>query len=158
MRPLPSRSLLSLHPPSQSPPHRRLPRHPAAGTTRIPAEVLAEAMREARQIDGSTGAAVIDTVQQAAIAMEGDGSIDLERAGRGNAEMINAKLETMAKLGLQDRIEDILITLPSQCHLIRPIDTEAGIYVYLVIDSAKTTAALARLRLGEVEQTLKAAL
>ena len=46
---------------------------------------------------------------------------------------MQAKLRTMADLGLQQSIEDILITLDNQYHIIRPLVRQEGFFLYLVL-------------------------
>jgi hypothetical protein len=48
----------------------------------------------------------------------------------------------------------VLITLGAQYHLIRPLAGNDALFIYLVLDKAKSNLALARHKLGEVEATL----
>lgn len=80
--------------------------------------------------------------------------MDLDVAGAGNTEVVRAKMKTMKSLGLKDGIEDILITLGKQYHIIRPMTERAGVFIYLVLDKAKSSLALARIKTAEVEAGL----
>ena len=103
--------------------------------------------------DGAMCAAVVDHESGMMLGSVGSG-VDLEVAAAGNTEVMRAKAKTMRSLGLNDVIEDILITLGKQYHIIRPIATKAGIFMYLVLDKGKSNLALARRSCAEVESGL----
>jgi len=83
--------------------------------------------------------------------------LDLDVAAAGNTEVIRAKMRTMAALNLNDTIEDILITLSKQYHVIRLLKTadgSQGLFLYLVLDRAKSNLALARHQLKRIDTEL----
>ncbi|MDR2678018.1 MAG: hypothetical protein LBB51_01085, partial [Zoogloeaceae bacterium] len=80
---------------------------------------------------------------------------DIELAAAGNTEVVRAKLATMKSLKLDDVIEDILITLGKQYHVIRPIAKSKGVFLYAVLDKSKANLALARRKLQEVEESIE---
>ena len=111
---------------------------------------LAQSLEDLMQIDGAMAAAVVDSNSGMVLGKAG-GGLDLDVAGAGNTEVVRAKLKTMKSLGLKDSIEDMLITLGPQYHIIRPMTERAGVFVYLVLDKAKASLALARIKTAEVE-------
>ena len=56
--------------------------------------------------------------------------------------------------GISGAIQDILITLDDQIHLIRPLRRGDSMFMYLAIDKAKGNLALARHRLTKLEAEL----
>lgn len=104
-------------------------------------------------IDGALAAAVVDANSGMVLGKIG-GGVDLDIAGAGNTEVVRAKMKTMKALGLKDNIEDILITLGKQYHIIRPMAEKPGVFVYVVLDKAKSSLALARLKTADVESQL----
>jgi hypothetical protein len=105
------------------------------------------------RVDGAMCAALVDANSGMMLGSAGTG-LDLELASAGNTEVVRSKLKTMKSLGLNDTIEDILITLGKQYHIIRPVQAKAGIFVYLVLDKSRANLALARRAAADAEAGL----
>jgi hypothetical protein len=60
----------------------------------------------------------------------------------------------MKALNLNDQIEDMLITLGRQYHLIRPLSTNEALFIYVVLDKSKANLAMARHQLTQIEKDL----
>ena len=116
------------------------------------------ALKEAMTIEGALGVALVDWESGMSLGSLGGGKyLDLEVAAAGNTEVVRAKMRTMASLRINDTIEDILITLTKQYHLIRLLraaDTGQGLFLYLALDRAKSNLALARHGLKRIEGEL----
>jgi hypothetical protein len=116
------------------------------------------ALKEAMGIEGALGVALVDWDSGMPLGTLGGGKyLDLDLAAAGNTEVVRAKLRTMASLNLNDAIEDILITLGKQYHLIRLMANADGahnLFLYLVLDRSKANLALARHHLKRVENDL----
>ncbi|WP_199440931.1 hypothetical protein [Umezawaea beigongshangensis] len=116
-----------------------------------------EALRDAMTVEGAVGVSLVDYDSGMTLGAQGGNALlDLEAAGAGNTEVMRAKLRTIASLQLDDTIEDILITLQRQYHIIRPLsDVLVGrLFLYLVLDRGRANLALARHHLRRVEQKL----
>jgi hypothetical protein len=114
-------------------------------------------LKESMEIDGAVAVALVDYGSGMSLgALGGGGDLDLDVAAAGNTEVIRAKLRTMHALNLDDQIEDILITLGKQYHLIRLLQSTSGqgLFLYLVLDKNKANLAMARRRLGILEGAL----
>ena len=109
-------------------------------------------------VEGALGAAVVDYSSGMALGTLGGGKdLDLTVAAAGNTDVIRAKVRTMELLGLTGQIEDILITLESQYHLIRLVTGRSGngLFLYLVLDKSRSNLAMARHQLKRVEEQLE---
>lgn len=116
---------------------------------------LKETMEKLSTLDGYVGACVVDSNSGMMLGSNGGGNVvNLEVAAAGNTEVVRAKRRTMKSLGLTDDIEDILITLGKQYHLIRPLAAKDGLFIYLVLDRSKANLAMGRHLLTEAESGL----
>jgi uncharacterized 2Fe-2S/4Fe-4S cluster protein (DUF4445 family) len=115
------------------------------------------ALKEAMQIDGAIGVALVDYTSGMALGMLGSNKdLDLTVAAAGNTDVVRAKMRAMEMLKLNDEIEDILITLNHQYHLIRPIRSRngQGLFLYLALYKTRANLAMARHQLRKVEEDL----
>ena len=103
--------------------------------------------------DGAMAVALVDANSGMILGQIGSG-IDLELAAAGNTEVVRAKIRTIETLHLEDEIEDMLITLGRQYHIIRLSEKYEGVFIYYVLDKSKANLALARRKLQEVENSL----
>jgi hypothetical protein len=118
-----------------------------------------ETLQEALTLDGALGAALGDWKTGMCLGVAGtDTSIlpiaNLELAVAGNTNVIRAKMQVARSLQFTDRIEDILITLTTQYHLIRLTQAIDGLFFYLALDREKGNLALARIKLMQLEKQL----
>ena len=106
-----------------------------------------------RDIDGYVAAALADSESGMLLVADGD-AINLEVAAAGNTEVLRAKRKVANALKLNDTIEDVLISLTKQYHLIRPLESNQNLFLYVVLDRSKSNLAMARHELRSFEMTL----
>lgn len=112
-----------------------------------------DSLKELMSLDGAQCAAVVDYNSGMTLASSGS-VVDMELAAAGNTEVVRAKMKTIKALGLNESIDDILITLGKQYHIIRPSAKLDGIFVYYVLDNKRANLALARRKAADVESTM----
>lgn len=105
-------------------------------------------------VEGALAAAVVDYDNGMLMAGSAINKIDLEIAAASSTEVIRSKIKTMQMLELNDEIEDILITLGHQYHLIRPLKKLGSLFLYSVLDSNRANLALSRRALIDVEKQM----
>ena len=86
-----------------------------------------------------------------------DPSFDPNLASAYNLEVVKAKQNAPQILGLasKEKIEDILITLTNQIHII-DIAASGGYFIYLAVDSSKANLGLTRALLAKYKKDLAA--
>ncbi len=102
-------------------------------------------------ISGFIGACLVDTETGLMMASEGGENFDLETAGAANVEVVKAKMNAMKMLGLDESIDDILITLGSQFHLIRPLADTPSVFLYTALEKKTANLGMARVQVKKVE-------
>jgi hypothetical protein len=72
---------------------------------------------------------------------------DLAAASAYNSEMVKQKLKIMRALNLKTTLEDMLITLGDQIHVIKMVSTTT--FIYLCVDRSQSNLAIVRNVLGK---------
>jgi hypothetical protein len=99
--------------------------------------------RVANDIPGFIAASLVDLESGMTLgARTARGDFDLTAASAYNSEMVKQKLKIMKALNLRTTLEDMLITLGDQIHLIKLV-TPAS-FIYLAADRASTNLAIVR--------------
>jgi hypothetical protein len=111
-----------------------------------------ESIEKIMELDGAIGACIVDSSSGMVLGSVGNGQVNLEVAAAGNTEVVRAKRKSIKALDLKDGIEDILITLGKQYHVIRPLATNDALFIYAVLDKNRSNLALARHTLGQIDK------
>lgn len=94
-------------------------------------------------LNGFIAAAVVDLESGMTLATRSRRpEFDLTLASAYNSEMVKAKLKTLRVLNLATSLEDMLLTLGDQIHLIQILSPST--FLYLAADRSNTNLALVR--------------
>jgi hypothetical protein len=99
--------------------------------------------RVANDIPGFIAASLVDLESGMTLgARTNRGDFDLTAASAYNSEMVKQKLKIMKALNLRTTLEDMLLTLGDQIHLIKIVSPTS--FVYLAADRANSNLAIVR--------------
>jgi hypothetical protein len=99
--------------------------------------------RIANDIPGFIAASLVDLESGMTLgARSSRGDFDLTAASAYNSEMVKQKLKIMKALNLRTTLEDMLLTLGDQIHIIKMVSPTA--FVYLAADRAASNLAIVR--------------
>lgn len=97
----------------------------------------------AGDINGFIGASVVDLESGLPLASSSTRpDFDLDVASAYNSEIVKNKKKTIAALGLDATLEDMLLTLDTQLHLLKMVTDD--MFIYLAADRQATNLALLR--------------
>jgi predicted regulator of Ras-like GTPase activity (Roadblock/LC7/MglB family) len=109
-----------------------------------------------RKMSGFIGACLVDSESGMMMAQEGGSdSFNLEVAAAANTEVVRAKRRAMEELELDDKIDDILISLGSQYHVICLVPSNEALFVYSAVDRDKGNLAMTRMTMRSVAEKIK---
>lgn len=106
-------------------------------------EVIAAFERIQSEVPGFIAASLVDLDSGMTLAVKSARpDFDLAAASAFNSEVVKQKHKTIRALGLNSTLEDILLTLSDQLHLIKLVG--GGSFVYLAADRGTTNLAIMR--------------
>lgn len=114
-----------------------------------------ESLEKLMQIDGAIGAAIVDYESGMTLGTNGGQDLDMQLAGAGNTEVVRSKKNIIHDLGLDEEIEDVLVSMDTQYHLIRMCERHEDIFIYVVIDRNRGNLGLARRKIDEIDKKLE---
>lgn len=115
-----------------------------------------EVLDKCMTIDGAFATALVDYESGMTLGTRcSHNKFDIELAASGNTQVVRAKMSVMNSLDIDGGIEDILITLENQYHLIRPLSRINNLFIYLAIDRRLGNLGMARHLLTTFEKTLR---
>jgi predicted regulator of Ras-like GTPase activity (Roadblock/LC7/MglB family) len=111
---------------------------------------LNESLQDLIAFEGAISAALVDSDTGMILGRAGSGP-ELDLAAAGASVMLRARRATVKTLGMPDVIEDLLVTLTTELQIIRPLTKHPTVFLYLVVDKAKSSLAMARFKATEAD-------
>lgn len=97
----------------------------------------------ASETNGFIAASLVDLDSGMTLAVKASRTdFDLTAASAYNSELVKQKLKIMRTLGLTGTIEDMLITLSDQIHLVKLVGPNT--FLYLAVDKKQSNLAIVR--------------
>jgi predicted regulator of Ras-like GTPase activity (Roadblock/LC7/MglB family) len=115
---------------------------------------IKEAIGELMDIEGAVGAAVVDYESGMTLGIDNRQNLDMELAGAGTTEVVRSKKNIIHDLGIDEEIQDILVSLDSQYHLLRMSERHDDIFMYVVIERNQGNLGLARRKIDDIEKRM----
>ena len=102
---------------------------------------------------GFIAASLVDLDSGMTLAIKASRSdFDLTAASAYNSELVKQKLKIVKTLGLTGTVEDMLITLSDQIHLVRMVGPNT--FVYLAVDKKQSNLAIVRSTVAKYASSL----
>ena len=97
----------------------------------------------AQDLPGFMAASLVDLESGMTLGLKSNRpDFDLAAASAYNSEMVKQKLKIMKALSLKTHLEDMLLTLGDQIHVIKLIGTTT--FIYLAVDRSQSNIAIVR--------------
>ena len=106
------------------------------------------------EIAGFIGSCLLDTDTGLIMAAQGGGRLDPDAVAALNATFLHSTVAAMWEPDDEDGVEEILITLTNQVHLIRPLEKAPSMFLFVALEKKKVNLGMARLQVKKVGRSL----
>lgn len=114
---------------------------------------LNDKLAKLERLEGFLAAGLYDMSEERCVAvLERDPAAQIRASTAGHAALIDAKRRTIARLNLDDDLEDIVITVEDEYHLLRLCRHHPNLFFYVALDRSDANLAMARYLLSNVER------
>ena len=111
-------------------------------------------LRSIFELEGVKGVALADYRSGESLNLESRMSGNLDFAVAADSGIIRAKINYIHQFGILDAVEEIVISLVNEYHLIKLLKRYEGLFLYLVLDRTRSNLALTKLKLLEIDDKL----
>jgi predicted regulator of Ras-like GTPase activity (Roadblock/LC7/MglB family) len=113
-----------------------------------------EKLRSIFELDGVLAASIVDTNTGMPLIQESKSPINLESYCAYMVEVIKSHKKFLTKLNIKDKIEDIVINLDKNYHIITFVLKQDNLFIYVILDKENSNLGMTRLVLMQLEEEL----
>jgi hypothetical protein len=84
----------------------------------------------------------------------GSSALDLESASSVVSQLLAVCRLSIGKLNIDTPVEEISLTLGNQIHMIRPVESQPSLFMYVVLDRKTANTGMAKLQLKTITENL----
>lgn len=109
-------------------------------------------MSDAANIRGFNGALLVDSESGLVLVAKGDDTANLTAVAAFGVQIVKVMLQHLEARSLNERVEEVLITLGQQIHVIRPIAMAPSVLFHVCLDKRATRLGMARMQVRRIEE------
>lgn len=106
------------------------------------------------ELDGIVAAAIVDITIGMPIIQESKKNINLDSYCAYMVEVVKSHKNFLSQLEIKDKIEDIVINLDKNYHIVTFILKQDNLFIYVILDKDGSNLGMARLVLMKIEEEL----
>ncbi|NNP69966.1 roadblock/LC7 domain-containing protein [Acinetobacter sp. Ac_5812] len=106
------------------------------------------------KIEGLIVLALVDTFDGSILETIGDAFFNVDLAAIESAHLFNYQQQLMNEIDADDVMESVLMSTDHQYHIITPLETNHGLFLYAILDRDHTNLGYARHEIQKLERSL----
>ena len=114
--------------------------------------VIKDMLSRALQLDGAVAASLMDVPRAAVLASHTTiGNLDIAGAATNSAAMMRTEQRVLTGLGIDEPIEDLVVTGTTHYHIVRVLRTLPDVALYVVLKRDASSLAFARMQMAAID-------
>jgi len=116
---------------------------------------IRESLEKFEEVDGFKGVALVDARSGMLLGKFGKSFANPEMTAAAHTELIRSKTRAIEKTGLGEPLEEVVISLDTELHLLRPTRAKASTFLFLCLEREEANLALARIEFADLEEAFE---
>lgn len=113
---------------------------------------ILESLAKFEDLDGFKSVALVDARSGMILGKIGQANATMDITAAAHTELVRSKRRSLEESGLGEPLEEILISLDTELHLLRPTRSRASTFLFLTLEREYANMALARIEFAELEE------